>query len=95
MTASGFDLASGILIFVAAVVPIYFSFRLKNNALRFPMGILSVFTTIHGIYHVLEVLHYEIAAETIVEPLSYAVLIVFGLVYLKTRIDVKRKSVDA
>ncbi len=58
------------------------------------MGALSVFAVIHGLYHVLEVLHYEIAAETIVEPLSYAVLIVFGLAYLKTRINAKR-SVDA
>lgn len=95
MTASGFDLTSGILIFIAAVVPIYFSIRLKNNDLRIPMGVLSVFAIIHGFYHVLEVLHYEMAAETIAEPLSYAVLIVFGLVYLKTRINVKRKrSVD-
>jgi hypothetical protein len=95
MTTSGFDLTSGILIFIAAIVPIYFSIRLKNNALKIPMGVLSAFAIIHGIYHALEVLHYEIAAETIVEPLCYAVLIIFGVVYLKTRMNTKRKSVDA
>ena len=94
MTASGFDLVGGILIFIAAIVPIYFSIRLKNNFLRMPMVVLSVFTLIHGTYHFLEVLHYEIAAETVVEPLSYAVLIVFGLVYLRIRTKKTRKSVD-
>ena len=95
MTVSGFDLVSGILIFVAAIVPIYFSIRLKNNFLRLPMVVLSVFAMIHGTYHILEVLHYEIAAETVVEPLSYAVLIVFGLIYLRIRSKKTRTSVDA
>jgi hypothetical protein len=95
MTASGFDLVSGILIFIAAIVPIYFSIRLKNNFLRLPMVVLSVFAMIHGTYHILEVLHYEMAAETVVEPLSYAVLIVFGLIYLRIRSKKTRTSVDA
>lgn len=94
MTSSGFDLVSGILIFIAAIVPIYFSIQLKTTIIRLPMVILSVFVLIHGAYHILEVLHYEMTAETIVEPLSYAVLIIFGLVYLKTRMNTKRKSVD-
>ena len=91
MTVSDFDLVSGILIFVAAVVPIYFSVKLKASNLRLFMIVLSVFTIIHGSYHILGVLHYEIIAETIVEPLSYAVLIIFGLVYLKTRVSIKKK----
>jgi len=95
MAAAGFDLVSGILIFVAAIVPIYFGIRLKNNVLRLPMAVLSMFALIHGTYHVLEVLHYEITAETVVEPLSYAVLISFGLVYLKIRVDKTRKGVSA
>ena len=95
MTASGFDLVSGILIFVAAIVPIYFSIRLKNNFLRLPMAVLSVFALIHGTYHVLEVLHYEVAAETVVEPISYAILIAFGLAYLRIRSKKTRTSVDA
>jgi len=94
MTSSGFDLVSGILIFIAAIVPIYFSIRLKTTIIRLHMAILSVFVLIHGVYHILEVLHYEMTAETIVEPLSYAVLIIFGLVYLKTRMNTKKKSVD-
>ena len=94
MTVSGFDLVSGILIFIAVIVPIYFSIRLKNNNLRLPMVVLSVFALIHGSYHILEVLHYEMIAETIMEPPSYAVLIIFGLMYLKTRMNVKRRSVD-
>ncbi len=95
MTASGFDLASGILIFIAAIVPIYFSIKLKTGIVRLFMVILSAFVLIHGTYHILEVLHYETTAETVVEPLSYAILILFGLVYLRTQMNVKGKSVDA
>jgi len=58
------------------------------------MVVLSVFAMIHGTYHILEILHYEIAAETVVEPLSYAVLIVFGLIYLRIRSKKTRTSVD-
>ena len=88
MTSEGFDLASAILILVAAIIPIYFSFRLKNY-FRHLMVILSVFTLIHGSYHIFEVMGYENIAENIVEPTSYAILIIFGVCYL--RITTKRK----
>ena len=84
MIDPGFDIISAILIFAAAVVPIYFSFKLKNN-LRTLMAAVSIFTLVHGSYHILEVFHYEFLAENIVEPLSYAILIVFGLLYLKIK----------
>ena len=31
MTGGGFDLVSAVLILAAAIIPIYFSFKLKNN----------------------------------------------------------------
>jgi hypothetical protein len=84
VTNPGFDLASAILILLAAVIPIYFCVKLKNN-FRILMMILSIFAVIHGTYHIFEVVGYEILAENYVEPISYAVLICFGLYYLKIR----------
>jgi hypothetical protein len=84
VTNPGFDLASAVLILLAAVIPIYFCIKLKNN-FRILMMILSIFAVIHGTYHIFEVVGYEILAENYVEPISYAVLICFGLYYLKIR----------
>lgn len=84
MTNPGFDLASAILILLAAIIPIYFCIKLKNN-FRILMTILSIFAVIHGTYHIFEVVGYEILAENYVEPISYAILICFGLYYLKIR----------
>jgi len=91
VTGGGFDLTSAILILVAALIPIYFSFRLKNH-LRILMIILSVFALIHGSYHIFEVVGYENIAESIVEPISYAILIIFGLGYLRIR---TRRKIEA
>lgn len=88
MTDGGFDLISAVLILTAAIIPIYFSFKLKNY-FRTLMIALSVFALIHGSYHIFEVIGYENLAEGVVEPISYAILIIFGLYYL--RIKTKRK----
>lgn len=90
MTDTGFDIASAILILVAAVIPIYFSFKLKN-LLRTIMITVSIFTLVHGSYHILEVTGYDSVAENIVEPISYAVLIVFGFVIFKLKTTRKVK----
>jgi hypothetical protein len=91
MTGGGFDLVSAILILAAAIIPIYFSFRLKNH-FRMLMMILSVFALIHGGYHIFEAVGYENIADNIVEPISYAILIIFGLCYLRIR---TRKKIEA
>ena len=88
MTNVGFDFSSAILILLAAVIPIYFSTRLKNK-FRNLMIILSVFAIIHGMYHIFEVVSYEILAESFVEPISYVILICFGLYYLKIKTERK------
>jgi hypothetical protein len=88
VTNPGFDLASAVLILLAAVIPIYFCIKLKNN-FRILMMTLSIFAVIHGTYHIFEVVGYEILAENYVEPISYAVLICFGLYYLKIRTGMK------
>lgn len=91
MTDTGFDLVSAVLILVASVVPIYFSFKLKN-LLRIIMITISIFALVHGTYHILEVTGFEFVAENIVEPISYIILIIFGITIFKLK---TAKSVKA
>ena len=78
-----------ILIFVAAGVPIYLCLRLEGY-LRLLTCALASFVTIHGIYHMLELIDYHEIAESLFEPLSVALLIVFAIMYLRIR---KKKKV--
>ena len=71
---------SAIVILLAALVPIYLTIRLKDN-LRKLVAILSLFLLIHSVYHILGFLGLTLLAEGVFEPLSVAVLIIFGFVY--------------
>jgi hypothetical protein len=71
----------GLLIFAAAVVPIYLSVMLKGNLRKLTI-ILSVFVLIHAAYHVAGTLRIDFLAEGVFEPLSIVALIFFGLFYL-------------
>jgi hypothetical protein len=71
---------SAIVILLAALVPIYLTIRLKDN-LRKLVAILSLFLLMHSVYHILGFLGLTLLAEGVFEPLSVAVLIIFGFVY--------------
>jgi len=58
MTDGGFDFASAVLILVAAIIPMYFRFRLKNH-FRTRTMLLSIFALIHGSHHIFEVAGFE------------------------------------
>lgn len=91
MSGGEFDLASAVLILTASIVPIYFSFKLKN-ILRIIMITISIFALVHGTYHILEVAGYEFVAENIVEPISYIILIIFGLTIFKLKTARRMKA---
>ncbi len=76
-------------VFAAAAVPIYLCFRLEGY-LKLLTGILGGFVIVHGLYHSLEVFGYEELAESLLEPLSVALLILFGVMFWKIR---KKKEV--
>src|SRR2546428_6033937 len=71
---------SVIVILLAALVQIYLTIRLKDN-LRKLVAILSLFILTHSVYHILGFLGLTLLAEGVFEPLSVAVLIIFGFVY--------------
>jgi len=72
---------SAIAIFLAAVVPIYLSLRLKGNLRRLTL-LLTIFILTHAIFHITGYFGFNFLAEEVFEPLSVAVLILFGITLL-------------
>lgn len=70
-------LASGVIMFAAAIVPIYLSLRLKSN-LRILTVLLSLFIFIHGLYHLAYFAGEEVLGEGLLRTISVVVLIIFG-----------------
>ena len=74
-------LASGVIMFAAAIVPIYLSLRLKSN-LRILTVLLSLFIFIHGIYHLAYFAGEEALGEGLFRTISIVVLIIFGVAFI-------------
>jgi len=70
-------LVSGVIMFAAAIVPIYLSLRLKSN-LRILTVLLSLFIFIHGLYHLAYFAGEEVLGEGLLRTISVVVLIIFG-----------------
>jgi len=70
-------LASAVIMFAAAIIPLYLSFRLKSN-LRILTVLLSLFIFIHGIYHLAYFAGEEVLGEGLFRTISIFVLIIFG-----------------
>ncbi|HEY9492812.1 MAG TPA: hypothetical protein VIP56_12565 [Nitrososphaeraceae archaeon] len=70
-------MASGVIMFAAAIVPIYLSLRLKSN-LRILTVLLSLFIFIHGLYHLAYFAGEEVLGEGLLRTISVVVLIIFG-----------------
>lgn len=71
---------SAFAIFLAAVVPLYLTLRLQGNLRKLTL-LLSIFILTHAIFHVTGFLGFNLLAEGVAEPLSVAVLILFGVTY--------------
>ena len=74
-------MASGVIMFAAAIVPIYLSLRLKSN-LRILTVLLSLFIFIHGIYHLAYFAGEEALGEGLFRTISIVVLIIFGVAFI-------------
>jgi len=71
------QLASAVIMFAAAIVPMYLSLKLKSN-LRILTILLSLFIFIHGIYHLTYFAGEEVLGEGLFRTISIVVLIIFG-----------------
>lgn len=92
MLQGEFHFFNAIAVFVAAVVPIYLSIKLKNKNLKKLALVLAIFIIIHGIYHAVGSLGNVVLAKGILDPISAATLLGFGILYLHIRTKKEIKS---
>lgn len=83
-------LASAVIMFAAAIVPIYLSLRLKKN-LRILTFLLAVFILTHGIYHLAYYFGEEELGEGVFRTISIVVLIIFGIAFINVARSRKEK----
>ena len=83
-------LASAVIMFAAAIVPIYLSLRLKKN-LRILTFLLAVFILSHGIYHLAYYFGEEELGEGVFRTISIVVLIIFGIAFINVARSRKEK----
>ena len=81
MLETQLHLVNGVIILLAAAIPIYLTIRLNNN-LRKLTAILSIFILIHAVYCWLDFFGLDLLSDGVFEPLSAAVLVFFGISYL-------------
>ena len=74
-------LSSAVIMFAAAIVPIYLSLKLKSN-LRILTVLLTVFIFVHGIYHLAYYAGEEVLGEDLFRTISIVVLIIFGIAFI-------------
>lgn len=89
-----YHLVDAISYFVGAIVPIYFIWKSKedsrnhnnnDNPFRKQTIVLAAFMFSQGIYHIAGIAGLKLViSKGILEPLSAAVLLLFGLVYFVT-----------
>jgi hypothetical protein len=80
--------------FIAAAVPIYLTFIIKkynnrNNHFRNLTMALAAFVILQGVYHSAGALGHGLLAKGILEPLSFGMLLFFGIIYLINRSKAK------
>ena len=83
-------LASAVIMFAAAIIPIYLSLRLKKN-LRILTFLLAVFILFHGIYHLAYYFGEEELGEGLFRTISIVVLIIFGIAFINVARSRKEK----
>jgi hypothetical protein len=85
-------LASGLIMFAAAIVPVYLSLKLRSN-LRILTVLLSLFIFIHGLYHFAYFAGQEILGEDLFRTVSIVVLIIFGGAFIYIEGSKKEKVI--
>ncbi|MGC1929984.1 MAG: hypothetical protein WA667_13485 [Candidatus Nitrosopolaris sp.] len=95
MLETQLHLVNGVVILLAAAIPIYLTIRLNNN-LRKLTAIFSIFILIHAVYCWLDFFGFDLLADGVFEPLSAAVLIFFGISYYgvakQTKVNIKNMA---
>lgn len=67
----------------AGIVPLLITFKTKFSSIRILSLLLGAFAMSHGLYHLSFVYGQDLLGEVVLEPLSVAFLLGFGLYYSK------------
>jgi len=93
------QITQSIVYFIAAAIPIYLTRILKkrtdgNNNKHFKVltTILAGFVLMQAIYHAIGALGFSLLAKGILEPLSFVILLFFGVIYLVSKIRTKSEE---
>ena len=91
-----YNLIKAIVYIVAVIVPFYFLLKSKNISnntyLRKITLILIIFILLQIFYHIVEANGFKLLAKGLLEPLSIAALLLFGVVYLKSTLRTKNNN---
>jgi hypothetical protein len=98
------QITQSMVYFIAAAIPIYLTSILKkrtdddgnnnNNNKHFKVLtiILTGFVLMQAIYHAIGALGFSLLAKGILEPLSFVILLFFGVIYLVNKIRTKSEE---
>ncbi|MGB6627909.1 MAG: hypothetical protein WBE61_07235 [Nitrososphaeraceae archaeon] len=97
------QITQSIVYFIAAAIPIYLTRILKkrtdgnnnnNNNKHFKVLtiILAGFVLMQSTYHAIGALGFSLLAKGILEPLSFVILLFFGVIYLVSKIRTKSEE---
>src|SRR5215467_4522827 len=92
MLETQLHLVNGVVALLAAAIPIYLTVKLNNN-LRQLTAILSIFILVHAVYSWLGFFGFDFLSDGVFQPLSAAVLMLFGIFYYwiakQTKVSIK------
>jgi hypothetical protein len=96
------QITQSIVYFIAAAIPIYLTRILKkrtdrnnnNNSKYFIMLtiMLAGFVLMQGIYHSVGAIGFSLLAKGVLEPLSFVILLFFGIIFLVSKIKTKSEK---
>lgn len=86
-----------IVYFIAAAIPIYLlSIKRKynngNNRFLNLTIMLAAFIIMQGIYHLVSALGFSLIAKGVLEPLSFGILVLFGVLFLISKTRTKHEE---
>lgn len=82
MDGISLNIFNGILILSIGVIPAFLGVKTSGNVRKL-LIVLTLFTIIHGTYHLLDAMGLEFLADSVFRPISVGILIIFGLFAFK------------
>ncbi len=82
MEDTSLNIFNAILILSIGAIPAFLALKTSGNV-RILLITLTLFTIIHGIYHLSDAMGLDVLADSVFRPISVGILIIFGLIGFK------------